>query len=336
MSNRSNRTLIRISILSLLLLVIGTVGFVQFEQLSWGNAYYFSLLLLLTHFPHTPHGVTVETWQGSVLVIFLIVCSLVIIAYLLKWFAEYMIGIGSNVRKQRMKAKIDKLKGHYIVCGLGRVGSQVARELSNEKTPFVGIDRDQEKVDEAIAAGYLAFVGDSTTEDALQEAGVSRAKGLVASLGEDSLNLFVTLAAKGLNGKIYVVSRANRQENELKLKRAGADRVALPYQIGGYHMATMVLRPNVVDYLDIVNSGNSKDLQVEEMIVGDKSELAGKRLGEHKFLVEGSSGATVIAINGSDGASIVRPSGSEVIYPGDRLILLGGKQDLNEASSLIR
>lgn len=333
MSNRSQRTLVRISLLSALLLVVGTVGFAILEHLSYPEALYSTLLLLLTHFPL--HEAT--NWPGKFLLIFLDISSLVIIAYLLKWFAEYMIGLSSNVRKRRVKAKIDKLKDHYIVCGLGRVGSQVARELANEEVPFVGIDRDQERVDEAIANGYLAVCADSSVEGTMLDIGISKAKGLVASLGEDSLNLFVTLAAKSLNPKIYVVARANRQDNELKLKRAGADRVALPYQIGGYHMATMVLRPNVVDYLDVINTNSDhKDLQVEEMIVGDKSVLAGKRLGEHKFLVEGSRGATVIAINGSDGASVVRPSGAEMIYPGDRLILLGGKSDLNEASALIR
>ncbi len=315
-------------------MVIGTFGYAQIEHVSYGDSFYATLLILLTHFPH----IETTSVASEVLTVFLVVSSLVLIAYLLKWFAEYMIGIGTNVKKSRVKAKIDKLKNHYIVCGLGRVGSQVARELANEGVPFVGIDRDQERVDEAWASGYLAVCADSTAEGTLTDTGISRASGIVASLGEDSLNLFVTLAAKSLNGKIYIVSRANRQENELKLKRAGADRVALPYQIGGYHMATMVLRPNVVDYLDIINSTKTTkdDLQVEEMIVSEGSKLAGHPLGEHKFLVEGSAGATVIAVNGADGSSIVRPNGKEVIYPGDRLILLGGKRDLTEASALIR
>lgn len=319
--------------LTILLLVLGTFGYAALEHLSYPEAFYATIILLLTHFPlHEA-----KTTAGKFLIVFLDVSSLLVIGYLLKWFAEYMIGITGNVRKIRVKAKIDKLKEHYIVCGLGRVGSQVAHELANEGVAFVGIDRDQEKVDEAIAAGYLAVCADSSVEGTLMDAGIMRAKGLVASLGEDSLNLFVTLAAKSLNEKVYVVARANRQDNEVKLKRAGADRVALPYQIGGYHMATMVLRPNVVDYLDVIkNDGSDKDLQVEEMIVGDQSALSGKRLGEHKFLVEGARGATVIAINGSDGSSIVRPSGGEVIYPGDRLILLGAKKDLTEASALIR
>jgi voltage-gated potassium channel len=259
----------------------------------------------------------------------------VLLGYLLKYFAEYIIGVSDSVRKRRLQAKVNKMKHHYIVCGLGRVGSQVAREMGLEDVEFVGIDRDQAKVGEAIATGYVAFQGDSSSEEVLKQAGIDHAAGLVASLGDDSANLLVVLAARAMNPKLYIVARANRAENEVKLKRAGADRVALPYQIGGYHMASMALRPSVVDYMDIVGStGSTSDLQVEEMVVSEHSRLAGHRLG--KTLTEGEIGATVIAINGSDGTSRVRPTGNEVIYPGDRLIVLGAKTDLTKASDLVQ
>ena len=316
--------------LAVLLQVIGTIGFHQSAGLPYSQSAYSTLILLLERFDHYGY----EDFPSRFLVVFLIICSYVLVGYLLKWFAEYIIGIGDNVRKRRMKAKIDAMKDHYIVCGLGRVGSQVARELKNEGITFVALDRDQARVDEGIANGYIAFQGDSSLEDTLTQAGIDRAAGLVACLGEDALNLYITLAAKALNPGIYVVARANRAENEVKLKRAGADRVAQPYQIGGYHMATMALRPNVVDYMDVVNTGSSNDLQVEEMIVGDKSKLAGHHLS--MFLNAHETGATVIAINGADGTSRVRPTGKEVVYPGDRLIILGAKSDLNAASELIR
>ena len=328
----SKNPLWRLFFIAVGLQIMGTYSFIQWDAQSFGDAFYHTLLILLTHFPH---GVFTST-ISKITVVFLIVSSLVLVAYLLKWFAEYMIGISDNVRRRRVKTKIDKLKDHYIVCGLGRVGSQVALELHHEGVPFVGIDRDQVNVDEAQKQGYLAIKADSTTEEALNMAGFERAKGLVASLGSDSENLLVTLAARSLNPELYIVSRANRAESEVKLKRAGANRVALPYQIGGYHMATMVVRPNVVDYLDIVNSQNgSADLEVEEMVVGDDSKLAGQHLGK-ALADESIKGATVIAINGVDGTSRVRPTGQEVVYPGDRLIILGRKQDLTQASALIR
>ncbi|HVE80599.1 MAG TPA: TrkA family potassium uptake protein [Candidatus Dormibacteraeota bacterium] len=313
------------------LLAIGTAGFSATEGLSTGDALYQSLLVMLRHFGYAE----LHHPLARALNIFLILSSFALIGYLLKWFAEYIMGVSDTVHKKRLQVKINKMKNHYIVCGLGRVGSQVAREMATEGVPFVALDRDKSKVDDALALGYIAVQADSTSEEVLVEAGVKRAAGLVASLGEDPANLLVTLAARSLNPELYIVARANRQENELKLKHAGADKVALPYQIGGYHMASMALRPNVVDYMDIVSSsGSSHDLEVEEMIVSEESPLAGHHLG--KKLAEGDIGATVIAINGADGSSKVRPTGREMIYPGDRLVILGAKGDLTKASELIR
>ena len=315
---------------SVAVIAIGTVGLSYFGHISTAQALYETIIILLGH--DTDFGV--QDIGSRILVIFLILSSLGIIAYLLKWLAEYMMGLSSNVRQHRVKSQVEKLKDHYIICGLGRVGSQVAGEMFHEGVPFIGLDKDPAKVDEALSKGYLALPYDSTAEETLTAVGIDRAAGLVACLSEDSLNLFVVLAARSLNPDIYIVSRANRPENELKLHRAGANRVAMPYQIGGYHMASMALRPNVVDYMDIMTKSGVSELEVEEMVVGEHSRLAGHRLG--KTLAEGQVGATVIAINGADGTSRVRPTGHEVIYPGDRLIILGAKRDLTSASELIR
>ncbi len=331
MQEHNARTVWRLSIITGVVVVIGTVGFVWSGHVSPGNAFYETLIILLDR----SDSLQLTDPVSRALVIFLTLSSLALIAYLLKWLAEYMMGLSDNVRKFRVKAKVDKLKDHYIICGLGRVGAQVAAEMEHEGVPFVGLDRDQAKVTDALTKGYNALPLDSTAEETLQQVGVSRAAGLVACLGEDSLNLFVTLAARSLNPNLYIVARANRPENEIKLKRAGANRVAMPYQIGGYHMASMALRPNVVDYMDIISSkADHADLEVEEMVVGEHSKLAGHRLG--KSLAEGQIGATVIAINGADGVSRVRPTGQEIIYPGDRLIILGPKRELTSASALIR
>ena len=325
------RKLVWLSMMVVAILVIGTAGFMAYGNHSLGEAVYLATILILSHHP----AQKLESAETRLLGVFLIISSLVVVGYLLTWFAEYIMGLDANVRRSRMKSKIERLKGHYIICGLGRVGSQVAKEMHNEGIPFVTLDRDQAKVDAAVAEGYLAMCLDSTAEDALEQAGIAKAVGLVASLGEDSHNLLVTLTARSLNPELYIVARANRQESEVKLKRAGASRVALPYQIGGYHMAAMALRPNVVDYMDIVSNGKgTESLQVEEMVVGEDSKLAGHHLG--KALAEGQVGATVIAINGADGRSRVRPTGQEMIYPGDRLIILGAKPDLTSASALIR
>lgn len=302
----------------------------RFENISLAESSYQTTMIMLAHFDH--YGFKAE--YSRFLVIFLVIASLLVVAYLLKLLAEYMIGIGDSVKKRRMQAKIDRLKGHYIVCGWGRVGVQVAKELKHEGMKVVVIDRDTKRLEHAMAEGFLTFHGDSTHQQNLEKLGLDRAAGLVTTLGEDSDNLLVTLAARDYNPELYIVARANRDENVNRLKQAGANRVAMPYQIGGYHMANMAIRPNVVDYIDIISAKGKDDLEVEEMVVEENSRLAGHRLGT-SLADANIKGATVIAINGADGVSKVNPSGKEVVYPGDRLIILGAKEDLNDASALI-
>lgn len=231
-----------------------------------------------------------------------------------------------------MKARVAKLNDHYIVCGLGRVGSQVAAELSDEGTTFVGLDKNEDKVKAAIKDGYTALVGDSTNEEFLESAGVKRAKGIVVSLGDDSGNLFITLAARQMNPHIFIVSRVNREENRTRLERAGADRTAMPYQLGGYHMATMLTRPNAVDFLEILATNDNSHLHVQEMKIVDHSSLAGKTLN---WLYRQKVGATVLALNSSDALSKVNPSGEETIYAGDQLVVMGTTDQLKQISELV-
>lgn len=318
-------------LLTIVLTVIGIVGFIRFEHISVAESTYQTVMIMLAHFDH--YGF--EDEDSRLLVVFLTIASLLVVAYLLKLLAESMIGIGDSVKKRRMQAKIDRLKGHYIVCGWGRVGVQVSRELVNEDVKFVVVDSDIKRLEKATAEGMLTYLGDCTHHDTLEKLGLDRAAGLIATLGDDPDNLLVTIAARDFNKDLYIVARANREENVDRLKTAGANRVAMPYQIGGYHMANMAIRPNVMDYMDIISNKGKSDLEVEEMVVGENSKLSGHRLGQ-SLADANIKGATVIAINGADGVSRVSPSGKEVVYPGDRLIILGAKKDLNEASALIR
>lgn len=318
-------------LLTVALTLVGIIGFVRFESITVAESTYQTIMIMLAHFDH--YGFKSE--NSRLLVIFLTISSLLVVAYLLKLLAESMMGIGDSVKKRRMQAKIDRLKGHYIVCGWGRVGVQVAKELENEGVKFVVVDSDVKRLDKANAAGMLTLLGDCTHHEILEKLGLDRAAGLIATLGDDPDNLLVTLAARDFNKDLYIVSRANREENLERLKTAGANRVAMPYQIGGYHMANMAIRPNVVDYMDIISNKGKSDLEVEEMVVGEHAALAGHRLGQ-SLADANIKGATVIAINGADGTSRVSPGGKEVVYPGDRLIILGAKKDLNEASALIR
>ena len=324
-----DRKLIRnIVIFTILLTLIGTIGFRLTGHLTYGEAMYETIIILLTHVDH--HGF--EDTASRAIVLLLTVSSLIVVAYLLKFLADYIVGWGDGLKRHQMKARVAKLNDHYIVCGLGRVGSQVAAELSDEGTTFVGLDKNEDKVKAAIQDGYTALVGDSTNEEFLESAGVKRAKGIVVSLGDDSGNLFITLAARQMNPHIFIVSRVNREENRTRLERAGADRTAMPYQLGGYHMATMLTRPNAVDFLEILATNDNSHLHVQEMKIVDHSSLAGKTLN---WLYRQKVGATVLALNSSDALSKVNPSGEETIYAGDQLVVMGTTDQLKQISELV-
>lgn len=296
--------------------------------LSFSESLYETILILLSHFDHYGFRDSQSRWM----VIFLVVSSFVLVAYLLKVLADYIVSLGDGLRRKHMKRITQKLHNHYIICGLGRVGAQVADELADEGVDFVCVDRDEVQVKAMIAKGYTAVVGDTTKEEVLKSCGVERAKGIVASLGSDSANLFIVLASRQLNPQVFIVARVNRDENRERMLRAGADRTTMPYQIGAYHMATTLTRPNVVDFLEILATNNNSELAVREIKIDEKSDLAGKKLG---YIYGHKLGATVLAMNSADGLSRVNPSGNETVYAGDVLIVMGTDSQLSEVNGLI-
>lgn len=325
----TRKTFIKLMLGSLVIIITASMLFSFFERLSWSESLYRTIYISLAH--HDNFHTT--KWQSKATIIVLIVASLLVIAYLLKILADYMMNLGDGLKRNKMKAKLLNMNEHYIVCGLGRVGSHIADELANEKVKFVGIDRDEESVKKAIAKGYMAFVGDSTKEDILKKAKIDKAHGIVAAIGDDSSNLFITLTARQLNPSLYIVARANREENVSRIEKAGADKVALPNQIGGFHMATMLIRPGVVDFFEVLSNKSSAELQVEEMIIAKGSKLVGTRVGQ--FMQASDSGTTVLALNSHEGSSKVNPSGQEILYAGDKLIMMGTRDQLDKLGRYI-
>lgn len=319
----STKKIINLVLASATIIFLATLAFSVFEKISFSEGFYRSIYIALSH--HDNFDMESNISRSTVII--LILASLIIIAYLLKMLADYMINLGDGLKRNKMKAKLVNINDHYIVCGLGRVGSHITRELENEGVKFVGIDRDEESVRAAVAKGYTAFVGDSTKEETLVKAKVEKAKGIIAAIGDDSCNLFVTLTARQLNPSLYIVARANREENVERMQKAGADKVAMPNQIGGFHMATMLIRPGVLDFFEVLSNKSSEELQVEEMVIAKGSKLVGTKLGH--FMRATASGATVLALNSAEGKSKVNPSGQEILYPGDKLIMMGTRQQLD-------
>jgi len=321
----------KIFLLLALMLSFGVIAFMALGGMNLWTAFYATTIILLSHFLH---GVEDPVWE-QILSILLILGSYIVVAYLLRLAADYFMGgeFKESRRKRRIMKNIEKMKDHYIVCGFGRVGTQVTEELFHEGVPFVVIDRDPREAKNAVSKGYNAICGDPTMEESLAKANIENAKALITCLGEDTDNLFVTLTARSLNSELYVVARANFEENIPKFEKSGANRVATPYQIGGYHMATMALRPGVLDFLDVIVDSRHDELEVEEIEIPRTSFLVGKTIAG--AISRDKTGVTILAINHKDGSSKVNPLGTETIHQGDKLIVMGNKEQLGAVADLV-
>jgi voltage-gated potassium channel len=329
--NKDHRTSTRVVlVLAALLIGGGTAGFATLKGQSLGNAFYQTLILLTAHVYHPID----ESLTVRLLILILIIGGIILIAYLIKWFVEYIIEgeLKGGFSRRRMEKRLLELTDHCIITGLGRVGRQVAEEIAPEGVPFVITERNPARAQEAKDQGWLVVEGDASDDKVLQKAGIARAKTLVVATGDDSDNVFIALGARALNPNLFIVARANSEQAMDKLKKAGADKVAMPHRIGGYHMATMALRPAVVDFLDVIVDNKHRELQVEEILIGPTSPLIGKPLSS--YLSRKKTGTTVLAINRGTSAPIINPEGDDLISAGDRLIVMGTQEQLKAIAGM--
>lgn len=317
---------LRIALLLLFLVIlIGTIGFYFL-----GNDWTILDALYMTVISITTTGfkeVRPLSEIGKIFTIVIIILGVGTIAYSGGRGVQLLIETQLFGRR-RMNKKVGELKNHYIVCGFGRMGKYICEELKQSKVPFVVIEQEEAKIETLKELDYLFIQGNATIDETLVKAGIERAKGLVAVLTNDAENVFASLSAKVLNPKVFVVARAVQEETESKLKKAGANRVVKPYEIGGTRMANLLLRPGVVEFIDVVALGKGFDLTLEEIAVNSKSTLIGKTLAESP--VRKDLNIIIVAIFRKDGKFIYNPQSSATIQDGDRLIAIG------EASKLPR
>jgi voltage-gated potassium channel len=222
---------------------------------------------------------------------------------------------------------LEQLNDHVIVCGYGRVGKSVVHQLRAERLQFVVIENEAERVLHLRELGHLALPGNAANEELLKAAGINRASGLVACAGSDAENVYIVLTARGLRPDLNIVARANYEESEAKLLRAGANRVMLPANIAGRRMVTMLVRPEVADYLDVISHASDLELLVEQISIAETSSLANKSLSEAELGQRW--GITVLAC-AAHGRMNLRPGADTLIEPGTRLIVLGTRDQLQE------
>ena len=231
---------------------------------------------------------------------------------------------------RRMERRIAQIKNHFIICGFGRMGQEIARQFKQARCPFVVVEHNPAQIPVLEAVEYLYIQGDAREDEHLQRAGVERARGLVAVASTDEENVYITLSARVLNPKIYIVTRCSQASGEGKLLRAGADRVISPYVIGGRRMAQAVLQPSVVDFLDTVIHGEQMELVLEELTVRPRAPICGKTLSDG-FDLEDELGVHVLGIMTSLGGMLMRDVDAHVLEEGDTLILLGEPSSMQTA-----
>lgn len=313
-----------------IIVAIGVVGYMVIEGWAFLDSVYMTITTITTVGFREIHPLSDA---GRIFSIFIIIGGVGGALYVLTTIMGYLLEgqFGITMWRRRMKTKIAKLKKHFILCGYGRVGEEIALTFSEEGAPFVIISNNEEHVAKAEKEGYLAIFGDATSDDVLKEAGIERAYGLVSAVGSDTDNTFITLSARETRPDLFIEARSSSPASEGKLRRAGADRVISPHTIGGRRMAMLALRPAVVDFIDTVAYGRGRELQLETVDVVSGSSLIGQTMGQAK----GRVGITVLAMRKESGKLIANPPDEDPIEDGDRLIVIGTKQRLSTLERIL-
>ena len=240
--------------------------------------------------------------------------------------------INQLLGRRRVQKAIDRLENHFIVCGYGRIGSIVAREIMREGHPLVVLEQDPDIIKRLELDNVLHLAGDATSDELLLAAGLTRARSLITALTQEAANVYVVLTARQLNPNIVIVSRADQESHIPRLERAGADRVVLPHTIGGVRMAQSVLKPSVVNFIDMAVQGGL-DLQMEELRIGTASPLIGKNLIESQ--IRPRYNLIIIGIKPADEPMRFNPSPDAVIQAGDRLLCIGKPENFLQIQELL-
>ncbi len=313
---------LEISLLMLLLLLCGgTLGYMFIERMSVNDAFYMTIITITT----VGFGeVQPLSPLGRFFTSALIVSGVATATAGVSNIAGIILGsrLWLSIRERRMEELIEKLEHHYIVCGYGRMGRQIVRDLNKRQQTFVVIEQDEELREELLEDNVLHIIGDGTHDDVLHEAHIAQAVGLVAALNSDADNVMTVLSAREINPSLFIVARAAEATSESKLRRAGANRVVSPYMIGGHRMALAMLRPAVHDFMNqMFHVGDRYDMDIGQVSVAEKSPLAGRTIAQTN--IRQVRNVNILAVQKANGELIINPNAQHVIQPGEVLIVIG-------------
>jgi voltage-gated potassium channel len=298
----------------------GTLGYVVIEQWGLWDAFYMTVTTVATVGYREVHELS---RAGQAFTVVLIVSGVGTALYTFTLVATAIVegGLPARLGERRQARMLEQLKDHFIVCGFGRIGSVIAREFERQRVPFVVIEREAARVQQAVEKGYPALGADASREDVLKAAGIERARGLIAAVGTDAENVYAVLTARVLRPDLFIVGRAEGEDSARKLRHAGADRVISPYQIGGQQIAQTAIRPAVVDFVELATSSENLELAMEEVTINRPSTLVDRSIVEAN--IRQRFGVIVVAIQRKNRNMEFNPEPDSRICEGDKLVVLG-------------
>jgi voltage-gated potassium channel len=315
--------------LALLITVIvgGTIGYVVIEDWTLWDAFYMTVITVTTVGYQEVHPLS---RAGEIFTVLLLFGGVGTALYTFTFLATAIVegGLPKRFQRSRLAHMLDTITDHFIVCGYGRIGAIVTDQFQRQAIRFVIVERDSVRARAALNAGMLVVEADATREEVLKQAGIDRARGLIAAVGTDAENVYTVLSARVLNQGLFIVGRAEGEDSVRKMERAGANRVISPYQIGAIQMAQTALRPTVVDFVALATNAENFELSMEEITIGGSSPITGKSLVDARLRER--FGVMVVAIQRDQQGMEFNPDFDAMIGTGDKLVVLGRPESLKK------
>lgn len=329
------RSKITIAILLLIaILLVGIIGFRLVMDLSWVDSLYMTVITITTV---GYREVQLPDDNAKLFIVFLILSSVLILGYAVSVISEYLITNSSlkELKEKRKQKHIDAMENHIIVCGYGRNGRQAVEKLIDYKRPFIIIEKSQETIDDSALNATFFLKGNANDDDVLLKAGIERASTLITALPDDADNLFTVLSARQLNKDLKIISRASEETTYKKLKFAGANNVILPDKIGGEHMASLIVSPDLVEFWDNLSYGGSEGVNLEQVSFEQMFDDS-KGCSINDLSLRHKTGCTIIGYKSPEGEYIVNPDSELILSKGSKIIVVGNKEQIQDLQKVYR